>query len=253
MILFKKEKNMALSDILFLDLETASQYRSFNDLPEIFKKLWERQVFQSYKDLLSNKGTASIDDLSRIYLEKAALHAEFCKIICASIGRFVFETEKSEPVFKVKAICGEELNILSIVSKVMITEQSESVKNPIKHVCAHNGKKFDFPVFARRCIINGLPVPKILDVRDLKPWENVNIDTQDLWRFGDMVFPSLEIMCTCLNIPVKTCFDGSMVHDAFYNGDIKSIASYCNEDVIAMAKMYVKIKSGLDVTKVEVF
>lgn len=248
---------MALQDILFLDIETVSQYENFSIVPDNYKKLWEKQVLQSYRDLLNNKLLATSEELSRLYTEKAAFHAEFSKIICASVARFVFKNGEGvdvEPTLKVKAIYGDEDNILKIISTVMSLDQDPSNPNkkPIKSVCSHNGKKFDFPFTARRFIIRGMQVPKILDIRDMKPWDSQNIDTQDLWRFGDMVYPSLELLCTCLNIPVKTLLDGSMIHDAYHSGKIQTIANHCNEDVIALAKLYVKIKAGLDVNNIEV-
>ncbi len=236
-----------LNEILFTDIETVTQYKKFSEVPEAFQKLWARQVRQSYKDLLE-PGTdvdhISTEQLACFYHNKGSLHAEFSKIVCATVGKFVFENGDTQPpTLKVKAITGDEKAILNTISGAL---------GKVKAACGHNGKKFDFPFFARRCMINGLPVPQVLDVRNVKPWDVTNIDTQDLWRFGDMVFPSLALMCTVLGIPVNTDFDGGMVHDAFYNGELDKVVAHCNDDVIALAKLYVKIISGLDVTNVVV-
>ena len=33
--------------------------------------------------------------------------------------------------------------------------------------------------------MNGLKLPKILDIAGKKPWEVNHLDTMELWRFGD--------------------------------------------------------------------
>src|SRR2546429_5980208 len=51
-----------------------------------------------------------------------------------------------------------------------------------RSLCAHNGKEFDFPFIARRMLINGLKLPKILHIAGKKPWEVNHLDTMELWK-----------------------------------------------------------------------
>ena len=226
---------MNIVDVLFTDVETAAQYKTFDEVPDNFKKLWSRQVRQSYRDLLPDgTDTENIpqDVLATMYIKKAALHAEFAKIVCLSVGKFVDNGDGKDPTLKVRSFTGEEVTLLKIFGQAA---------DKAKALCAHNGKKFDFPFLARRSVINSLPIHILLDVRGAKPWEVTNIDTQECWRFGDMVYPSLALLCAVLGLEGKDDLDGSEIHNAYYSGNIAKVGSHCSQDVVALAKVYVKL------------
>ena len=67
-------------DILFLDVETASGVRHYSDLSERLKLLWNKKAQTITKDLALN-----IEECIQVYDEKAAIYAEFNKIICISV------------------------------------------------------------------------------------------------------------------------------------------------------------------------
>jgi predicted PolB exonuclease-like 3'-5' exonuclease len=124
------------------------------------------------------------------------------------------------------------------------------------YLCAHNGKEFDFPYIARRMVINGMPLPRILDVAGRKPWEVPFLDTMELWKFGDFKhYTSLHLLTTVLNIPTpKDDIDGSMVAEVYYTlGDVRRIASYCEKDVVAVAQIMRRYKGEplLDANDIE--
>jgi hypothetical protein len=76
--------------------------------------------------------------------------------------------------------------------------------NPGKKLCAHNGLEFDYPYIARRTLINGLKLPKILDVSGAKPWEIKDrlLDTLQMWKFGDYKnYTSLDLLCAVFKYP----------------------------------------------------
>jgi hypothetical protein len=51
-------------------------------------------------------------------------------------------------------------------------------------------------------LVNGLPLPQILDLQGKKPWEVQHLDTMELWRFGDYKhYTSLNLLTTIFNIP----------------------------------------------------
>jgi DNA polymerase elongation subunit (family B) len=114
-------------------------------------------------------------------------------------------------------------------------------------LCAHNGQEFDFPFIARRLLINGLPLPPVLDIAGVKPWviRDVMVDTLQLWKFGDYKhYTSLELLCTIFNIPTpKDDIDGSQVAEIYYkNFDIQRIARYCEKDTFAIAQLLLRFK-----------
>jgi len=120
-------------------------------------------------------------------------------------------------------------------------------------LCAHNGKEFDFPYIARRMLINGIKLPKILDIAGKKPWEVSFLDTMELWKFGDYKnYTSLNLLTQIFDIPTpKDDIDGSMVADVYWNDkDLQRIVKYCEKDVLAIAQLMLKYK-GEELVKAE--
>ncbi len=68
-----------INNILFLDIETVSQFKSFNDLSEPWKELWTKKA----EGLLKN---SKEEHTAESIYERAGIFAEFGKIICISCG-----------------------------------------------------------------------------------------------------------------------------------------------------------------------
>lgn len=219
-------------DILFIDIETAPQYPIFEDQPEAFQKLWEK------KSMYFRKEEQTAADV----YERAGIYAEFGKIICISAG---FITQKQgERFYRVKSFHDDdEKKLLSQFNQML----EKFTAYPGKRVCAHNGIEFDFPYIARRSIIHGLKLPKILDIAGAKPWEIKErlIDTMQLWKFGDYKnYTSLELLCAVFDIPTpKDDIDGSEVAHVYYvENDIDRIIRYCEKDTLALANLFLCYK-----------
>lgn len=218
--------SIALENILFVDIETAPQYPDYSFLPQQFKELWAKK---SARMLEEGQGPQDV-------YNRAGIFAEFGRIICISAGYFRRSAE------------GETLRITSFFTSdetQLLTEFTQLVNNYFgkdRHfLCAHNGKEFDFPYIARRCLIHGVPIPPCLDTRGLKPWEIRHLDTLELWRFGDFKnYTSLPLLAALFNIPTpKDDIDGSLVADVYWvENDIHRIVNYCQKDVGAIAQLY---------------
>ena len=112
-------------------------------------------------------------------------------------------------------------------------------------LCAHNGIEFDFPYLARRMLILGVSLPKILSMHGKKPWQIPHLDTMQLWRFGDFKqYTSLKLLANVLGIPSpKDDIDGSQVAEVYYREkDLKRIITYCEKDVITVAQVLLKMR-----------
>ena len=97
-------------------------------------------------------------------------------------------------------------------------------------------------------IINGISLPRILNLFGKKPWEIPHLDTLELWKFGDYKhYTSLKLLTTILNIPSpKDDIDGSQVKVVYYEDhDLERIATYCQKDVTATVQLFLKYK-GLE-------
>ena len=218
--------------VLFIDIETVPQYENLASVPENMQKLWTKKAGQIGKE------GESADDL----YGRAGIYSEFGKIVCISAGK-IFRKEK-ERAYRVKSYCGDDEKTILLEFSVMLTS---FMANPLHRICAHNGQEFDFPYIARRMLINGLPLPIVLDIAGAKPWElkDVMIDTLQLWKFGDYKhYTSLELLCAIFNIPTpKDDIDGSQVAGIYYKEfDIQRIARYCEKDTLAIAQLILRFK-----------
>ncbi len=218
--------SIALENILFVDIETAPQYAEYGQMPQQFKDLWAKKSARMQDE---NQGPHDV-------YNRAGIFAEFGRIICISAGYFKRGAE------------GETLRITSFYSSdeaqllQEFTQLVDTYFGKDKHfLCAHNGKEFDFPYIARRCLICGVPIPKCLDTRGLKPWDIRHLDTLELWRFGDFKnYTSLPLLAAVFGIPTpKDDIDGSLVADVYWiENDIHRIVNYCQKDVVAIAQLY---------------
>lgn len=219
--------NFNLSSVLFLDIETTSQAKSYDDLSEHMQHLWDKKA--NY--LLRPGETTSPKDI----YDRAAIYAEFGKIICISVG-FINGNR-----LRLKSFYGHDEKALLIEFANMLNQYYYS--NPEFMLCAHNGKEFDFPYIARRMLINQIEIPKVLQIAGRKPWETSFIDTMELWKFGDFKnYTSLELLCAIFDIPTpKDDINGSQVGEVYWKeNDLERIKTYCQKDVIAIAQLMLR-------------
>lgn len=221
-----------LENILFIDIETISEKASFTELNERMKKAWK------HKASLLDKNVSE----ELLYFQKAAIYAEFGKIISIGVGFFYLDENKTKN-FKLKCFSGHnEKEILNDFKTLIETKY----KNKKLIFCAHNGKEFDFPYLCRRMLINEISIPKQLNLSGKKSWEIEHIDTLELWKFGDRKnYTSLDLLTALFDIPgSKNDLDGSKVNEVYYleNG-LDRIAQYCMDDVLAMAQLYLKLNN----------
>lgn len=95
---------------------------------------------------------------------------------------------------------------------------------------------FDLRFILCRAVILGIPIPKVIP-RDIKPWGNGIFDTMTAWA-GNRDTISLDKLCKALGIPGKEGFDGSMVAEAWANGQHDEIALYCMDDVAKVREIH---------------
>lgn len=224
--------NKALNNILFIDIETVGMAYDYNELNERLKTQWARKAA-----FLKREDDTNDEELFR---QRAGIYAEFGKVVTIGLGYFT--SENKGLVLRTKALYDhDEKTLLARFADVLKKINHEALK-----LCAHNGREFDFPYLSRRMLINGLPLPPVLDLAGKKPWEVNHLDTMDLWKFGDYKhYTSLELLASVFDIDSsKTGLDGSKVNAAYYEDDaLKEIADYCLEDVIVTAQVYLKLKS----------
>lgn len=225
--------NINIEHILFLDIETVPNYPTYADVPERFQKLWDKK-----SKSFTPEGETSADVYNR-----AGIYAEFGKIVCISVG------------FVKRTVDGEVLRITSFANddeKILLQEFSDLLNkyfNDLRHhrLCGHNGKEFDFPFIARRMLVHQMPLPAMLNIAGLKPWENPHLDTMTYWKFGEFKnFTSLDLLAALFEVPTpKDDIDGSQVYGVYYEeNNLDRIVEYCQKDVVTLVQVYKKL-SGL--------
>jgi hypothetical protein len=209
-------------NILFVDIETAPIVEHFKDLPADGQAAFTKK----HQFLVDEGKFKSIDE---IWTDRAALLAEYAKIVCIGIGSVGYSAKDEMEGMYLKALTGTETEILEAFKMALLKSEST-------HVCAHRGKEFDFPFMCRRMCINKIELPDIFKVMGKKPWEINWIDTAELWQFTEKKhYVSLITLCFVFGIPTpKHDLEGAQVPAAFYRGEITRIATYCLDDVSAL-------------------
>jgi 3'-5' exonuclease len=239
---------MNLNQILLIDIETVPQQPNFNELSTDWKNLWIEKASRYYNQQEPTPPESS-------YQERAGILAEFGKIICICVGLLIDEGNNKPLKLKVKKIYGHNEKDL-LTAFVNICDRFQLSRKRF-YFAGHNIKEFDVPYLCRRMLINGLHLPKYLQLHAQKPWDNAMVDTLVWWRFGDYKnYISLNLLTAALGIPSpKTGIDGKMVRAQYYeHQNLEGIAQYCAQDVIAVANIVLKFldHSLLDPNNIEI-
>lgn len=222
-------------NVLVVDIETVPVAADFESLPPEYQALWV--------DKAGRKGLAEkYHSMAECWFNNAGIFAEFGKIICVSAGYF---HKKSEG--------GYEFRISSFANrdeKTLLQAFADTLNNYFNdtsryYMCGHNIQEFDVPYLCRRMLVNGLELPALLDIAGKKPWEVKQLDTLQLWKFGDFkAYTSLKLLAHIFGIPTpKDDIDGSDVGRVFwYDDDLERIVTYCQKDVLTTARLLMRYK-----------
>ncbi|MCW3075014.1 MAG: 3-5 exonuclease [Flaviaesturariibacter sp.] len=221
---------MNFNNILFLDIETVSQHESYEDMTGEWKELWDIKA----GFILRNKEGETPETV----YDRAAIYAEFGKIICISCGCLQGTGENRKLV--IKSFSGDDEHKLLTDFADMLQKWSGDAD---KFLCAHNGKEFDYPYICRRMIINSIAIPEALKIAGRKPWEVRHLDTMELWKFGDFKsYTSLNLLAAALGVASsKDDIDGSQVYSVYYKEkNLDRIVEYCQKDVVTLTQVMLR-------------
>ena len=226
----KAVQNIKSSLIVGLDIETVRLADEFKDLDEGFKDAWR------YK----NKQDGIIpteEELSESWKRLASFYAEFSKICAVSLAYL-------DP--QGKLVCKEYYgeNEKAILEALSVTLNNMQAHNSQYRLVGHASKYFDYPYTSKRYIINELQIPNCLDSSNLKPWEGMNLCTNDLWKCGGTgAGSSLQALCNVLGVPIsKVDLVGDEVGSAYFRKEFARIGRYCSYDSVATFNIFRKFK-----------
>ena len=102
----------------------------------------------------------------------------------------------------------------------------------------HNIIGFDIGFLRKRAVALGVKLPgRTTFPRDPKPWDKNLKDTMIMCAGGGKTV-ALDELCDIMWVKGKDGFDGSMVADAWRNGEHGKIAEYCQDDVMRVREIH---------------
>ncbi len=226
-------QNIVIENSFLIDIETVSSSQHYHSLPEEWKDLWDEKI----KKALPENITAE-----EFYPLRAAVMAEFAKVVCISFG--YFKTQNNVLQLRIKSIYSHNEKEL-IENFIKTLYQLHAINNKWCFT-GHNIKEFDIPFLCRRILINNLTIPPFMDFQNMKPWDTPVTDTLHLWRFGDYKhYTSLKLLAAALGVPSpKDDIDGSMVGEVYWEEkNLERIATYCQKDVATVANVLLRFKN----------
>jgi DNA polymerase elongation subunit (family B) len=219
--------NFNEKDVLFIDIETIRCEENLTPESQMYEA-WKYKA--RYGNEMSRKtGEPATDE--EFFVEKAALYAPFAKVVCVTLAK------KTPEGLKKRTYYGEdEAEILASLAEDLVAFKRASPKTVF---CGFNIVGFDMPMLTKRMLVNRVPLPEMLDVAHKKPWDVEVIDLSLLWKGTSFYQDSFVAVCAAMGVPSpKQGLDGSQVSDAYYEGRLEEIAKYCDEDVLATARLY---------------
>ena len=221
-------RSINFNSLAFIDIETVRGKKTLGPKKGDLFKSWEYKM----RKTLDNP---TDKELRATYIDKAALYAEFGKIVCITVGL------PHGGNFVVKSFYGDdEKTIIQDFYKLM----SKMLKRSDYIICGHSVLGFDLPFIFRRALINGVEIPRKMDFTWEKPWNLTErvFDIKDFWTSTGWYSSSLLNITHAMGLPSpKSNIDGSMVSDAYYNGKLEEVAQYCEKDVFAVYQIAQKL------------
>lgn len=197
--------------VLFLDIETASNYKSFSEFEKKNKEL--------YKILYLKKK----EDIKEFYEQKAGLSPVYGRITCLSMAYYL------DDELVMKTFTGEEKTILEESYKGFVNASRGQYS-----ICGYNVLNFDIPWLNVKMIKHGIEVPHILSNVDKKPWE---MNVFDIYSQLNMKSMSLAELAYEFGVSVPV-LNGIEMNTFYWNNEIDKIIEHCESDVKSTAEIY---------------
>lgn len=223
----KVTSKLNLKNLVFLDIETVRLNETL-DLNSVEFEAWKylnKREFPNATDV----------ELQELYVNKAALYAEFAKVVCISVGRI-----KGNKISLKTYNDADEKTLLENFNRDLGLVADA---NPKTALCGHAIVGFDVPFLYKRCMTNGVTPDELLDTQGEKPWtvEKFLVDTKDLWKGTGFMTSGLPVVAFALGVPTpKDDISGAEVGQVYYSGESNAVARisrYCEKDVVATANI----------------
>jgi len=243
-----------IDKLMFFSIETVASQKEFIGMSLKLQSLF-RDKFRKEVDEISNtlivpngmypvavNGTVREESLNlanykiyllnKLYAEKAPLFPEFSKVAAISWGGFIGEDGK----FKLNSVTGDEIAILTTFS-----ESLNKIPYPYTFsLCSFFCKNFSLPFISKRMLVNGIKMPKIIDVEGLKAWERGHVlDLHEEWAMGVYgSYTSLNTLWAMFNIDYET-LKPETIHSIYYgDGGNETLKDGSEDKTVGIASLY---------------
>ena len=144
--------DIVLENLLVIDVETAPVVQEFESLPKAMQDAWESKTNKHRPEDVTPKD---------YFFERAAIFAEFGRIVCISVGYFLKDNKSDEKLnFRIKSFAGrEEKPILEGFIELL---NHPHFNTPEIRLAGHNIKEFDVPYICRRALVNGVNTSQVV-------------------------------------------------------------------------------------------
>ena len=127
----------------------------------------------------------------------------------------------------------------------MLADFSAFVERERPHLVSYNGRGFDMPVIATRCLRHGIPIGHYYQSRDVRYRfsPDGHLDLMDyVADFGAAKPSRLDIVAKLCGMPGKVGVDGKDVGPMVHAGRIQEVKNYCLCDVVQTAGVFLRVQ-----------
>jgi 3'-5' exonuclease len=127
----------------------------------------------------------------------------------------------------------------------IVREFAELVEKHQPTLVTYNGRGFDLPVIAMRCLRHGVPFPTYYKSRDMRYRfsEAGHFDVMDyLSDYGATKQARLDVVAKLCGMPGKVGVDGKDVGPLVHAGRLEEVRNYCLCDVVQTAGVFLRVE-----------
>jgi len=205
-------------ELFFFDLETAGQYKSYDDFLDTDER-GARLFLNKYEKM---NWSDKYSDINEAYLENAGIISTYGRIVCISFG---YESNGEKHI---RSFYGDdEEDIVESFNNLLKKIETKSY-----NLCGFRINHFDIPWVLHKLHKYGIEPANMIYLYDKKPWDLRVVDMSDDWKGKFAWAFSFDEMCYELSVASpKDIINGSDVHKYYWSGKIEQIKTYCEKDV----------------------
>lgn len=215
-------------DVVFVNVEAVPELSSPLYLSDTMRRMWDARPRP--------------DAMSPEEAYAAMGHcAEFGRVACVTVGVIRARKDDEAPYFITSTyVSDDERRALCDFSEMI---NNFFIRQPQSHfVCGHDILRSQIPFFARRLIINRLPLPSLFDRQGRRKLAESVIDTADFWAMSDVASPRVPapVLASALGIDVDPDdYDAPTATSLFHDeADLDAIARRSERKVFTSAQIF---------------